>query len=346
MAEGNNGIQNVDTTTNFGKRDTIQTEPEAEHMPNTCSTEGCDNRNDFVSLIRECENASHICDNETNSQRSEHELQSQESSREDTSSSKADCENKTEITGSLQNVVKTGNDKEYIRDTISVAGGIDGEDIVNFPSKVESKMGICDSDTNVESNGNMLESDYKTKSGKRHYSTFADESWNESGETCTPNKSDFSCETKFKANIDLLCYPPTLFNQDAGSIDRKEGGASVVRDSAIEGPREEKDSKIHGREIDKERLETARNVPESHVTDKIETIESESTLHDSRQTKFRNNYSYKVDTCYAASSAATIDTQSHVAPSAKGATEKKMRMSTSSNIQQPVSKFQVVLSIT
>ena len=72
MAEGNNGFYNVDTTTNFDKRDTIQTEPEAEHMPNT--------------------------------------------------------------------------------------GGINGEDIVDVPSKVESKMGICDNDTNVETNGKMLDS--------------------------------------------------------------------------------------------------------------------------------------------------------------------------------------------
>lgn len=414
--------ENTDRTTDFGIGNAIPTETEEEQMPNDGSTEGCVQRNNFVSLIREYENASHICDNENNIQSSEHELHSEESAREETSSSKADCENKTEIRRRTQNVVKTGTAKEQTSNTESISGGINREGIANVLRKSENKICICDKKTNVEVHGNMLhsrectllndmnansvcqyerettnrtltngqvlnshgkvvernneqvdynvskqsngknqicenensgdkhvgslDSDYKNESGIHHSRTSTDEGWNESSKTCKLYKSACSGETKSKANRDILCYPQALIRQDAGNLGRKEGGASVICNTAIERPEEEKDYKIHGKEIDNEKHTTSRKLPDSHVTDRKETIVN--TLNDSRQTEVSNKDSCKLDTCNVENStrAAFMDTHSHVAPSVNGATEKKLRTTTSGNKQQLVSKFQAVLSVT
>lgn len=96
-----------------------------------------------------------------------------------------------------------------------------------------------------------LSPDYQTETGKYNSSTYTDESWKESSETSRPCKSKFSGETKSKVNVNFLCDPQTLANQVAGSIDRKEGPASVIRNSANEGPDEETDCKIHGIDIKK-----------------------------------------------------------------------------------------------
>lgn len=131
MAEGSNGFHNIDPTTDLDIRNTVQTETEADHMPNNGSIEGCDNRHNSVGLTRKCENASHICDNENNIKSSGNELRSQESAYEDTNSSKSDCKNKTETSRSLQTLDKSVSDKEHKPNATSIACGINRESIVN-----------------------------------------------------------------------------------------------------------------------------------------------------------------------------------------------------------------------
>lgn len=318
-------------------RNIIQTETEEEQMSHTARTENDGDRENDVGSTRECENTSNTCNNDIHYKSSRTEVHCQESACEDTKSAESIVDNITERK-SLRKRDKRVNEKEKTQCTRSIAIGVITEDLLTVPGGSQAKTGICSKDTGVdnytgdETNGNMLDSlesklndtnptsvnqvcEYKGETTKRTLSNTQAVNCHREEKVRMKQQADNYLPTKNCCFKNQLCR-----NKNPGDMPSEDIKAESV-------DYQNKSDTYHS----------------SMFAHKIGDVNCETSC-DLRRMKNDKNDSLGLHTYNAACSPRVkkTGTELHVASSAYGETEIKIRMNTSGDNLQRVSKFQAV----